>query len=104
MASVFSRRLRKLRDTRRLTQREVAERLGIAPSTLGMYEAGKREPDNDLLVAIAAMYGTSLDYLLGRTDDPSPTPSHDEGRVVRRDFPIPPVALHDSGVCCRGCR
>lgn len=72
MANTFRARLRLLRDMRRLTQREVAEQLGIAPSTLGMYEAGKREPDNDLLVAIAAIYETSTDYLLGLTDNPAP--------------------------------
>ena len=60
MANAFRVRLRLLRDMRRLTQREVAEQLGIAPSTLGMYEAGKREPDNEILVAIAEVYETSV--------------------------------------------
>lgn len=95
MANAFRVRLRLLRDMRRLTQREVAEQLGIAPSTLGMYEAGKREPDNDLLVAIAAIYETSTDYLLGLTDDPAPAPPHDEGRTVRRDYPLPPIGYED---------
>jgi transcriptional regulator with XRE-family HTH domain len=94
VANTFRARLRLLRDMRRLTQREVAEQLGIAPSTLGMYEAGKREPDNDLLVAIAAIYETSTDYLLGLTDDPTP-PSHDEGRAIRRDYPLPPIGYED---------
>lgn len=60
MARTFAARLRDLRLTKRLTQREVAVRLGIAPSTLGMYEAGKREPDNEILVAIAEVYETSV--------------------------------------------
>lgn len=91
MASAFQIRLRELRETQRLTQREVAERLGIAPSTLGMYEAGKREPDNDLLSAIAAVYATSTDYLLGRTDDPAPPSTYDDGGAIRRDYPLPPI-------------
>ncbi len=89
MANTFRARLRLLRDMRRLTQREVAEQLGIAPSTLGMYEAGKREPDNDLLVAIAAIYETSTDYLLGLTDNPAPA-STEKGGAIRRDYPLPP--------------
>lgn len=61
-------RLKELRSSRHLTQREVAERLGIGVSTLGMYEAGKREPDLDTLKALAQFYNVTVDYLLGNED------------------------------------
>lgn len=73
MANLFSERLRVLRAKTRLTQRQVAKHLGVSPATLGMYEAGKREPNIDVLVSIAAFYETNLDYLLGRTNDPAPS-------------------------------
>lgn len=61
-------RLKELRKSRHLTQREVAERLGIGVSTLGMYEVGKREPDLDTLKALARFYNVTVDYLLGNED------------------------------------
>lgn len=61
-------RLRKLRLERKLTQREVAEQLGIGVSTLGMYEGGWREPDLDTLMKLARFYGVTTDYLVGVDD------------------------------------
>lgn len=58
-------RLKEMRTKRGLTQREVAERIGIGVSTLGMYEAGKREPDLDTLRKLARFFGVTVDYLMG---------------------------------------
>lgn len=57
---------------RKLTQREVAEAIGIAVSTLGMYEGGRREPDLDTLRKLARFYGVTVDYLLGNESELSP--------------------------------
>lgn len=62
--------LRMLRVRAGLTQVEMAEKLGISRSTVGMYEQGKREPDFELEEKIADLFNVSLDYL--RTGDPSP--------------------------------
>lgn len=40
-------RLRKAREAKRLTQKEVADKIGIHNSTIGKYELGEREPDFD---------------------------------------------------------
>lgn len=74
---MVGKQIKSLREARGLTQRALAKQLGMAPSTLAMYEIGKREPDNDTLKKFADFFGVSTDYLLGRTDDPTP-PDVDE--------------------------
>ncbi|MED0670558.1 helix-turn-helix transcriptional regulator [Aneurinibacillus aneurinilyticus] len=69
----FGERLSDLRTKNKLTQQELSNRLNIAKSTLAMYETGKREPGFETLQRIADFFETSIDYLLGRTDEPSPT-------------------------------
>lgn len=69
---VLGERLKKLRLERKLTQREVAEEIGIGVSTLGMYEGGWREPDLDTLVKLARFYGVTTDYLMGADTELSP--------------------------------
>jgi transcriptional regulator with XRE-family HTH domain len=58
-------RLRQLRQERRLTQAQLARMLGVSPSTIGMYEQGRREPDGDLLARMASVLRCSTDELLG---------------------------------------
>ena len=65
-------RIRNLRIDKDLTQQKVAEILNIAANTLSQYETGTRNIPNDVLVKIADLYDTSVDYLLGRTDIPIP--------------------------------
>lgn len=57
--------MRKLRKERELTQKELAEKLGIGESTYCGYENFSREPSYELLIRIADFFGVSLDYLLG---------------------------------------
>lgn len=66
---MFAKRLQLLRQEKKWTQAELAAKLGISKSTVGMYELGNRAPDNDLLVAIAKLFGVTTDYLLGRTNE-----------------------------------
>lgn len=65
-------KLRTLRKDRGLTQSELGKALGVSPSTIGMYEQGRREPDKDALLAIANFFNVSTDYLLGN-DTPAST-------------------------------
>ncbi len=57
-------KLRILIDERDLTQRKVAEQIGIAPSTFGGYVQGTSEPDLETLKIIASFFSVSCDYLL----------------------------------------
>ena len=57
-------RIAVLRKAAGWSQAELAARLGVTPSAVGMYEQGRREPASDLLVALADVFGVSVDYLL----------------------------------------
>ena len=62
-------RIASLRQTYGLSQAELARRLHISASAIGMYEQGRREPSVDTLIALSREFGVSLDYLLsGRPD------------------------------------
>ena len=64
----FSARLRELRKERKLRQKDLANALSVAQTTIANYEQGSRFPDESTLDRIADYFETSLDYLLGRLD------------------------------------
>ena len=66
MAS-FKEMLKYLRVRDNLSQAELADKLGVAKSTISMYEVGKREPDFETLEAIADFFNVDMNFLLGRT-------------------------------------
>lgn len=66
----FSERLREARTQKGFMQKEVAEQLEMTPRAYQYYEAGRRRPDYETLVAIADYLDVTTDYLLGRTDEP----------------------------------
>ena len=65
MAS-FKEMLKYLRLRENLSQSELAEKLGVAKSTISMYEVGKREPDFETLEAIADLFNVEMNFLLGK--------------------------------------
>lgn len=68
------RRLRDLREDRDLLQKDVAEVLQCSQVCYSYYELGKRDIPTEVLIRLAAFYHTSVDYLLGLTDDIRPYP------------------------------
>lgn len=48
-----------------MTQQQLAERLGVSASTVGMYEQGRREPPIETLLALCSCFNVSAGYLLG---------------------------------------
>ena len=64
-------RIRQAREAAGFTQKELAKRVGVAPSTFNGYENGTHDPKSDLLCLIAETCSTTVDYLLGRTDRPT---------------------------------
>lgn len=60
--------LRSLRKQQGLTQKEVADKLGIHCTTYTKYETGASEPSFEMLNKLADLYDISTDYLLGRTN------------------------------------
>ena len=57
-------RIAALRREAGLSQAELASRLQVSPSALGMYEQGRREPSADTLVRLSRELGVTTDYLL----------------------------------------
>ncbi len=63
-------RLREQREKHGMSQRQVAEQLGMHQQQYQRYEQGVREPPISVLIALTEMYQVSVDYLLGLTDHP----------------------------------
>ncbi|RKX48746.1 MAG: XRE family transcriptional regulator [Thermotogae bacterium] len=68
----FSQRLKELRTSFGLSQRELAQAIKLSPGMISMYEAGKKTPTIDVLSRLVDFFDVSADYLLGLTDDPTP--------------------------------
>lgn len=60
----FGEKLRTLRTGQKLSQRELADRLGVAKSVISYYESGDRYPSYDVLVKMAHLFHVTTDYLL----------------------------------------
>ena len=67
-------RLRDLREDRDLTQKQVAELLKMSQTGYSKYETGENDVPTRVLLALAELYHTSTDYLLGLTDESKPYP------------------------------
>lgn len=65
-------RIRDIREDRDLTQKQIADFLHIRQNTYSQYENGHRQIPVEILVKLAQYYNTSVDYLLGMTDETKP--------------------------------
>lgn len=65
-------RIRELREENDLTQAAVGKAVRVSQRTYAYYETGERMLPPMILCALADLYGTTTDYILGRTDDPRP--------------------------------
>ena len=65
MVNGLSKRLQEQRQLQKLSQKEVAQALGVSPSVVSNYESGERTPSVEVLMALAGLYRCSTDYLLG---------------------------------------
>lgn len=68
MTATFIERLKSLRASRHLSQRELADQAGLARSSISMYECGAREPNREALEALSDFFNVDIDYLLGRSN------------------------------------
>lgn len=75
----FGQRLKQARRNAKMTQEQVAKKLGLDYSTISKYENNHSEPDNETLRRMAEIYDVKVDFLItGRTDDPSPPDQKDK--------------------------
>ena len=68
MEIILGERLKELREERKLTQKQLAQLLGLHSVTYLHYEKSQREPPLSVLVNMANFFDVSTDYLLGLTD------------------------------------
>lgn len=66
---IFSKRLRELRKSRRLSQQEVSIKTHISQSNISSYELGQNKPTIEAIIALCKFFNVSADYLLGLSDD-----------------------------------
>lgn len=64
----FGEKLKQLRLEKNLTQKQLAERIGLATSAISSYEAGNRYPTYDVMAKFARIFHVSTDYLIGVED------------------------------------
>lgn len=69
-------RIRDLREDADITQKEIAAYLHIRQNTYSQYENGQRQLPINVLIALAKYYKTSVDYILGLTDEKKPYGRH----------------------------
>ena len=68
--SAFPDRLKKVRKAKGVTQKAMAEYLGITEQAYQKYEYALREPNHETTIRLADFFDVSIDYLLGRSDNP----------------------------------
>lgn len=66
---MFSKRLKELRQSKSMTQFDLAELLNVSRQSIGGYENSTTEPPTDIVVKIADIFNVTCDYLLGRTNE-----------------------------------
>lgn len=62
-------RLRELRKSKGISLKELGAIVGVAESTMSLYESGKRQPDYETLLKLAEYYGVTVDYLLRGSEE-----------------------------------
>ena len=79
MGDNFNENLKEARLKSGISQKDLAENIGVAKSTYSLYESGKREPNVDTITKIASSLNVSADTLLGIDNEPTTLAAHFEG-------------------------
>ena len=64
-------RIRDLREDKDMNQTQIAEMLGMSQTGYSKYETGENDIPTSILIKLANFYNTSIDYLLGQTNNPT---------------------------------
>jgi len=70
--AINGKRLKQAREEAGYTQIKAADKLGISNGTLSGYERNYRDPDTEIINKMADLFGVSVEWLMGRTDDSTP--------------------------------
>lgn len=75
-------RLKELREESKMSQEDLAEKLGVSQQTVSKYEQGKREPDNQTLIDLSKIFDVTTDFLLGKSKERNPVLKVNQGEVL----------------------
>jgi len=75
MKNITATRIRFLRSQAKLTQEELAEKIGANRVTISHYESGAYNPSHSVIIKMAELFQVPADYILGRIDNPKRTPN-----------------------------
>ncbi|SET00518.1 Helix-turn-helix [Salinibacillus kushneri] len=90
-------RLKELRKKNKLTQKDVADYLGITESGYGYYEQGRNEPSIEILKKLSNKYGVSMDYLTGESNQPTYDRNHDFDSLAEINRLVKEYGIDQSG-------
>ena len=85
MGEYFNENLKEARERRSMTQKEVADIIGVAKSTYSLYESGNREPNVQTIKKIADTLNVSADDLFGLNTEPMTVAAHFDGDEFTAD-------------------
>lgn len=76
-------RLAEIRKNNKMTQKELADKVGLTPKAISFYELGQREISNDLLIKFSKIFNVSIDYLLGK--EPNEIEENEKVKILARE-------------------
>ena len=85
MGEQFNENLRAARERKNMTQKDVADNIGVAKSTYSLYESGNREPNVQTIKKLADLLNVSADDLLGLNQEPTTIAAHFDGDDFTED-------------------
>ena len=85
MGEHFNENLRAARERKNMSQKVVADNLGVANSTFSLYESGNREPNVQTIKKLADLLNVSADDLLGLNQEPTTIAAHFDGDDFTED-------------------
>ena len=85
MGDKFNENLREAREKKKMSQKDVADIIGVAKSTYSLYESGNREPNVNTIKKIADVLNVSADTLLGIDEEPTTMAAHFDGDEYTED-------------------
>ena len=85
MGDNFNENLKNARERKGMSQKDVAEEIGVAKSTYSLYESGNREPNVQTIKKIADVLNVSADDLLGLNEEPLTIAAHFDGDEYTED-------------------
>lgn len=88
-------RIRSLREAQGWSQDDLGLKLNVKRAAISKYETGSISLSDDTLRKLADVFGVSIDYLLGRTDDPIPVRNLDQDLYDEHDYAKELEALMD---------